>query len=209
MDRKIDKRTSGSTNEGAEIGKERPITLEPRERERERGRLHSQTSKKKKTKMEGREEIDRAAPDCLAPGPLAPQFTSYRRNTSEHQNIRKNAKNPKPDCSNNVRPNGTIINRIANHLSENLLPHLIREHSATLSRRKNHPLLPRIHSLKPRRISHLRANNLIFAHQLGVLSDIKSLRCGANNTAPVKTFFPIILYLQSRVETANLRPGYT
>ena len=87
MDGRIDKRTSRSTNEGAEIGKERPITLEPRERERERerDRLPSQTSKKKKTKIEGREEIDRAAPDCLAPGSLAPHFTSYRRNTSEHQ----------------------------------------------------------------------------------------------------------------------------
>ena len=50
---------------------------------------------------------------------------------------------------------------------------------------------------------------LNFAHQLGVLSDIKSLRCGANNTASLKTFFSIILYLQSCVETATLCPGYT
>ena len=36
MDGRIDKRTSRLTNKGAEMGKERPITLEPRERERER-----------------------------------------------------------------------------------------------------------------------------------------------------------------------------
>jgi hypothetical protein len=53
------------------------------------------------------------------------------------------------------------------------------------------------------------AHVLNFAHQLGVLSDIKSLRCDANNTASLKTFFSIILYLQSCVETATLCPGYT
>ena len=52
MDGRIDKRISRSTNEGAEIGKERLITLEPRERERERERESACTLRRQKRRKQ-------------------------------------------------------------------------------------------------------------------------------------------------------------